>query len=81
MKTRKNKKTIYEIIWCEDKKMRFKQIGCIDNKKIITGSLPDLVYDFYEKLISCQYPVVILAHKEPNKDGTGLIKYCRAEPV
>lgn len=71
----------YDIVWTEAEKMNFRQFSYEIEKETIplTSYLPDDLYKFYKDLTDKNFPVIVFAGERDR--GSGVLKYCRAEPV
>ena len=71
----------YEIVYVKDGKLLFKQFSYeMENEKIpFTSYLPEDAFMFYEKLTNEKCPVIVFIGE--SKRGSGLIRYCGADPV
>ena len=72
----------YEIIWEEDGKMKFKQFSYdVEETELpLNSHLPADLYEFYVELQDNQLPIIVVGG-EPEKTGTGVLRYCGADPV
>ncbi len=71
----------YEIVWTENSTMNFKQFSyeMEDTPIPLNSHMPNDLWTFYAELQAKKFPTIVFVGEKER--GTGIIKYCRANPA